>query len=524
MQTNNRMGRGPAWALALLLALTGLASALPAAQAAEKAVVKIPAAQVAEQVRVAVQEMVDRQVRVPGQGQVVVVQVKLAHGGKLLQVNFSSEFIPRQYGADFQDLLDELFNVAYDLVRERSSIQDIEFTFAGHSFEETFPEQASQAGPNKLEPNMAGSVLVAGGHGLYYHYKFKDWRAQRDTFNGITEDFITPTLVAELNTWLGARSQAATFNPRSTLAGLHAPSGQPWWKVSARYHLEATLPDHPEIWHSLPNDTSNLRERNEDINSRPLYANYLGAGAAFHLHTNGVTNGPSPSGTRVFYATKRPADAVLGSSVLCYMGELIHAREGYENWTVPRTAESRKDLGELNKANMPSLIVEVGFHTNASDAVALKDPVFVTAAMKGVEKGYRLHGEGKDCQQFKVPKIENVTGLQNQDIPIKVPFKGFPEFTVTAIVDIVSCPPGWTCTGGQVPFTNKQASPLKYTFICNTNGKEAPITVGLRTTLQDIDQVKTEPVVHTVTCLPTGVAPRGGSDRQQGPSLRILSA
>jgi hypothetical protein len=39
----------------------------------------------------------------------------------------------------------------------------------------------------------------------------------------------------------------------------------------------------------------------------------------------------------------------------------------------------------------------------------LKDPVFVDAAMKGVEKGFRLHAEGKACKPFNITSIPDVT-------------------------------------------------------------------------------------------------------------------
>jgi hypothetical protein len=41
-------------------------------------------------------------------------------------------------------------------------------------------------------------VVVAAGHGIYYNHGFKDWPAQRDPSNGITEDFITPGYATEL--------------------------------------------------------------------------------------------------------------------------------------------------------------------------------------------------------------------------------------------------------------------------------------------------------------------------------------
>ncbi|MEK8034066.1 N-acetylmuramoyl-L-alanine amidase [Ideonella sp. DXS29W] len=449
-----------------------------------------------------VQRRVDGMRRIEGQGKHVSVAATLNTKGDVLTLNLSIEFLPKWYGAEFEDLLHELATAAEDQLRDRSSVRAVKFLVGGRDIYDYFPAERPAARPSAPSSQAPGAatVVLGAGHGIYYHYKFKDWRAQRDPSNGITEDFITPSFTTELSTWLAARSSATTVFARSQATTQHAPSKQEWWKLGARYYLEETYPDNPEIWNSRPDDTSALRERNEDINSRPLFANFIGANTLIHIHTN--AGDPSATGVRAFYHTGRSADQTLADNMLCYMGELIHAKEGYEEYTVPKNSSPRDNLGENSKANMPSVIIEAGFHTNASDAAALQNPVFRTAAMKGVEKGYRLTGEGKPCELFKVNKIENSTGLQGVPIPVKVPYKGYPEFAVTATVEITSCPSGWTCTGGSVTYSEKTPSPLKYTFTCNVTSPMPAATFGLRTTLKDIDDVKTKPADHTVTCTP----------------------
>ena len=155
----------------------------------------------------------------------------------------------------------------------------------------------------------------------------------------------------------------------------------------------------------------------------------------------------------------------------------------------------------------------------------MQNPIFRTAAMKGVEKGYRLNAEGKGCEPFKIARIPNVTGLQNVYIPVAVHYKGYPEFAVTATVEITSCPGGWSCNGGQVTYSTKADSPLKYNFICNAATSMPAATFGLRTTLKDIDEVKTKPVDHTVTCTPAANG-QGNPKLKPGqmPSLSISPA
>lgn len=62
--------------------------------------------------------------------------------------------------------------------------------------------------------------------------------------------------------------------------------------MAARYNLQEILPGQPEIWNSLPTATHDLREYDEDIRSRPLYANHLNATGLISVHTNGFESDP----------------------------------------------------------------------------------------------------------------------------------------------------------------------------------------------------------------------------------------
>ncbi len=458
-----------------------------------------------------VQRVVDAQRRIEGQGKDVAVRARIQ--GDTLTLNLSAEYVPATLGAEFEDLLHELATVAQEWIRERNShartpIRHVRFLLGGRDIYDYFPEQRPRPPrAKKTSGAVAGTVVVSAGHGIYFHYGFNDWRAQRDPSNGITEDFVTPDFAGELQTWLTARSGATVLFPRSTGATTHTPSGEPWWKLGARYHLQDQYPNDPQIWNSRPNDRTNLRERNEDIVSRPLFANHIAADTLISLHTNA---GPaSATGTRAIFHSGRADDQELADNILCYMEELIHAKQGYEQYRVPRRATGRTDLGENREATMPAVVVEVGFHTNASDAAALQDPVFRTAAMKGVEKGARLVNETIPCQHFEIDSIPPVSGPQNAPIRVETNFKGYPEFAVEATVQVVLCPAGWTCSGGTVSYANKVPSPLAYTFTCTTPTPQPTATFRLRTTLKDVDDVKPEPVEHEVTCTQAAVGASG---------------
>ncbi|MEQ1559784.1 MAG: hypothetical protein ABL933_12705 [Methyloglobulus sp.] len=151
------------------------------------------------------------------------------------------------------------------------------------------PIQSNGLAPqSKAAATTAGAkVVVSAGHGLYYHYGMKKWTTQRDPKFGIVEDFLTPVLVDKLNALLKERSKATTYLVREapSSSAIHAPSKKPWWQVSARYYIQKLLPKLPQIWSTYSKPTATDREKHQNTNARPLYANQLGA-ELLSIHTN----------------------------------------------------------------------------------------------------------------------------------------------------------------------------------------------------------------------------------------------
>jgi hypothetical protein len=154
--------------------------------------------------------------------------------------------------------------------------------------------------------------------------------------------------------------------------------------------------------------------------------------------------------------------------------------------------------GENRFAEMPSVIVEVAYHSNALDAAALQDPIFRTASMKGVEKGYRLYREGNDCKPLKGDAIEAVSMSQGTTREVDVPFEGYPQYPLRIVTRNVGCPPGWVCRGNEVTIEAPQETPLRIALTCNNNGS-APLL--WETSLVDDDGVKSAPVRHQQQCI-----------------------
>ncbi|WMJ69159.1 hypothetical protein [Stenotrophomonas sp. 24(2023)] len=185
------------------------------------------------------------------------------------------------------------------------------------------------------------------------------------------------------------------------------------------------------------------------------------------------------------------------------MKELINSNDDYANYAVAAAPETGRH-GENMRANMPSVIIEAGFHTSASDAVALQDPVFRTASMKGVEKGYRLYREGKDCIPLKAAPIDGIRLPQGGSEQVDVTFEGYPQYPIELVTTNVGCPPGWTCTDGRVRIEAPDAKPSRITLRCENAGS-APILWDTR--VVDADGVKSPAVRHVVQCIRTARDP-----------------
>lgn len=372
---------------------------------------------------------------------------------------------------------------------------------------------------------MLPIVAVAGGHGLYFNYKYNDWRAQRDPHNGMIEDFVTPYYQRDLAAKLTDEGWATVAKARTNETTLHTPSGQQWWRVSARYWLQKTLPQETGIWNSMPNSSDAMRERDQDIRSRPYHANYVGAAAAINIHTDGDENSPNTRGTRAYFYTGRAEDQQLASNVLCYMKESIRSIGNYSDWSFVDTPFGVTNKGEITFAQVPSIIVEVGFHTNPQDALALQDDIFRSAAVNGMAKGWHLHSQGVGCQPLK---ITNIPALQvTQNIPANWPvhFEGHPKFPLKVVGTFKTCPAGWTCSQFTKNVYSETTSPINLTWDCTVSGSTNPgvSTFELETFIIDDDNVRTTPFAHTVVCSPptasSAAAKAGASSAQKSATV-----
>ncbi len=177
------------------------------------------------------------------------------------------------------------------------------------------------------------------------------------------------------------------------LAGIGA-SGQEKWKEAARHHVQALgVPDH--VWNSEGNDFENDCNKGRDIRVRPFYANFLGVDALVSIHSNADPSSAT-RGLRVYYNTTAftpdiPQNSLLQSADLAVKLTnsalaAIQQDRPELGWTATLPIGS-EDYGENGFAKMPAVIIEVGFHTNSTDAAAMQETSFRNALARGIKNG-----------------------------------------------------------------------------------------------------------------------------------------
>jgi hypothetical protein len=161
-------------------------------------------------------------------------------------------------------------------------------------------------------------------------------------------------------------------------------TGHPKWEEAAKYHIKSLgVPSH--VWNSLPTGT----DYDNDIRSRPLYANWLNGSVLVSIHNNGGGG----SGTEIWYDTTNGYQVESRRLATIVLDKLIHSiRENYDsNWINRGVKGSNGNYGENRLANMPSVIIEIAFMDKKSpDNDALHDESFrqivADAICQGIEE------------------------------------------------------------------------------------------------------------------------------------------
>jgi len=285
-----------------------------------------------------------------------------------------------------EDFTDPLYSMAYNIaIKKKINNPKVEIYFDGRFIDDIMEEKDKEIENNfpelKRKENKllfktsSKKVIINSGHGRTR--AGNGWGWQRDLFGGYREDIGN----AEFGMILASKLKAngiiyESVRELNKNAG-NGVSGLAKWKENARQYMIAHK--YPKgIWQS-----KNDGYINNDIRSRPNFANYKQAGVLISLHTNGGHS--SARGTQIYISDRNSQiseSTKLAKILKKHLKSKITSK--YDpNWSVEGPIQ--KNHGENRIANMPSVIIELGYHTNTQDRKALTSNVFRDATMEAVK-------------------------------------------------------------------------------------------------------------------------------------------
>ncbi len=295
--------------------------------------------------------------------------------------------------------------------------------------DELFPEETDIPSIPSEEFEAAAAlsskalVIVSPGHGLYQteltpragcepsELPF-GWDYQRPCTFDTWEDVLTPNFALTLNDGLNHNGFILVESTRQLDrdAGVGI-SGQAAWLEAARYYIKSQG-FAASIW------DSRRGHRDDDIASRPLYANARNAVLLISIHTNAFDD-EAARGLEILYDTSN-GNAFESERLarLIYNEVLDDIRRNYApDWRGRGVKGSNGNKGENRLAKMPSVIIEVGFHTNPNDNAALQDPKFQEIVAKAMQRGIESYLGVDNVTQFPNSPINRQPGGSQAENP-----------------------------------------------------------------------------------------------------------
>lgn len=116
---------------------------------------------------------------------------------------------------------------------------------------------------------------------------------------------------------------------------------------------------------------------------RIRYANAQGADYYVSIHVDSYSANPSVSGTRIYYRDKLEESAQLADRIATVVSDQLH--------TDKPSLKNDVAYNVIEYAYMPSVLIEMGFATNADDAANMLDPEWQENFARSVALGVNAH-------------------------------------------------------------------------------------------------------------------------------------
>lgn len=287
-------------------------------------------------------------------------------GGATVTIDLSQKTLTYDPNGDVDALLDDMIRSTARLTAAASHVE-YRFLVDGLPLHDFLPRPSAAAARGRADAGPH-RVIVSAGHGVYWNEGWGDWRLQRPRMWGIVEDLVN----WDIAHYLAAQLAGSAFQPvlvrqpdRDARSG---ESGRPAWQEASLYYMKA-IGAPPAVWNIGIDDYA------RDINTRPLYANWVDAAAVVSIHNNGGEG----TGTETWFdatngheaASERLADVVNRRVVAAIR------REYNPNWPDRGLRSCNGCKGENRLASRPAVIVEIAFmDTRSPDNEALQDERF----------------------------------------------------------------------------------------------------------------------------------------------------
>ena len=262
-----------------------------------------------------------------------------------------------------------------------SAVGAVEYRFLveGLPLNEFLPRAAPSQPGRALADPAAHRIVISAGHGFYWNPWMGDWRFQRPRLWGIVEDLVN----WDIAHYVGALLADSAFRPqlvrhpgRDDVPGV---SGRSAWQEAALYFMKAAgVP--PAVWDIGVDDYA------RDINTRPLYANWLDAVAVISIHNNGGEG----TGTETWFDATNGHEAASERLAEIVNRRVVAAirREYNSNWPDRGLRSCNGCKGENRLASRPAIILEIAFmDTRTPDNEALQDERFKQIVARGIRDG-----------------------------------------------------------------------------------------------------------------------------------------
>jgi N-acetylmuramoyl-L-alanine amidase len=316
----------------------------------------------------------------PAQTGVRVLDVdvaRLSPARQRITIDLSQRALTYDPSGEMELLLDQILA---STARLTAGAGDVEYRFLVDGLPlEQFLARAAARIPRPQALANGGRVVISAGHGWYWNEAWSSWRLQRDYYWGIVEDLVNWDVANYLRDELAAMNLDARPARHPDREAPSGTTGHPGWQESAKYFIQG-LGAPSEVW------DLGISDYNRDINSRPLYSNWIDAAVIISIHNNGGGG----TGTETWYDTTNGWEAESQRLAQIINSKVVTAIRTRYNpaWPDRGLRSCNGCKGENRLAARPGIILELAFMDMQSpDNNALHDETFKRIAAQAIRDG-----------------------------------------------------------------------------------------------------------------------------------------